>query len=76
MAEQEQPKSSSKGGIPFDVWSGAYATKELHETIKNFVDSSNKTSRRMLQLTWAIVFLTVVMLMAVLAQIGIALRTP
>lgn len=74
MADPEQSKSSSKSGIPIDVWSGAYATKELHETIKDFVDSSNKASRRMLQLTWAIVFLTVVMLMAVLAQIVIALR--
>jgi hypothetical protein len=61
-------------GIPLDQWSGAYATKELHETIQQFVKSSDRTSRRMLQLTWAIVFLTFVMLIAVLAQIYLFLK--
>ena len=74
MVEPEQSKSPAKGGIPIDVWSGAYATKELHETIKEFVKSSNKASRRMLQLTWAIVVLTIIMLGAVIAQIVTALK--
>ncbi|MCZ6874439.1 MAG: hypothetical protein O7G88_13085 [bacterium] len=63
----------SKEGIPIDVWSGAYATKELHETMQQFVESSNRASRRMLQLTWAIVCLTVAMFFAVVAQILIVL---
>ena len=63
----------SKEGIPIDVWSGAYATKELHESMKQFVESSNRSSRRMLQLTWAIVCLTVAMFFAVIVQILVPL---
>ncbi len=76
MPESEKPDSRSKGGVPLDQWSGAYATKDLHETVRNFVNSSDKASRRMLQLTWAIVFLTAVMLLAVITQIVIAIRQP
>jgi hypothetical protein len=60
--------------IPLDEWSGAAATKALHDTIKEFVRSSDHASRRMINLTWAIVVLTVVMLFAVGAQIVIALK--
>ena len=60
--------------IPIDEWSGAAATKALHDTMKEFVRSSDHAARRMLQLTWAIALLTVMMLAAVVAQIVIALK--
>jgi hypothetical protein len=69
----EETKPVPTGGIPLDQWSGAYATKELHNTMKAFVHSSDKASRRMLQLTWAIMGLTAVMWCAVGIQITIAL---
>lgn len=49
----------TKGGIPLGVWSGSDATKELHETIKLFVDRSEKQACTMIRLTRAIVWLTV-----------------
>ncbi len=73
MAETEKAESRPKGGIPIDQWSGAYATKALHKTIKTFVSSSEKASKRMLQLTWAIVFLTAVMLLTVIVQVVVAM---
>ena len=63
----------ANSGIPVEVWSGAAATQELHTTIRTFAEESNKVSHRMLQLTWAIVFLTLVMLIAVGVQIYFAL---
>jgi hypothetical protein len=50
----------------------ACATKALHETIKDFVQSSDHAARRMIQLTWANAVLTVMMLVAVVTQIVIA----
>jgi hypothetical protein len=61
-----------KGGIPLEDWSGARATNELHQTMREFVEASNRSSRRMLQLTWAIVVMTVAMLSAVVVQIVLA----
>jgi hypothetical protein len=60
--------------IPLDEWSGAAATKALHDTIKEFVRSSDQASHRMVQLTWAIAVLTIMMFGAVVAQIVIALK--
>ena len=59
--------------IPLEDWSGASATNELHETIKEFKQASHRSSQRMLGLTWAIVFLTLVMFLAVAAQVFLAL---
>ncbi len=64
----------SRGGIPLEDWSGASATNELHQTMREFVKASSRSSRRMLQLTWAIVVLTVAMLSAVVVQIVLAFR--
>jgi hypothetical protein len=63
-----------RGGIPLEERSGIGATRELHDTIKAFVQSSDQTSRRMVQLTWAIAELTVMMFGAVVAQIVIVLK--
>ena len=64
----------AKGGISLEEWSGARTTNEFHQTIKEFVQTSNRSSRRMLQLTWAIVFLTVAMLSVVVVQLTLAPR--
>lgn len=58
--------------IPLDEWSGAGATKALHKTIKEFVESTEKQTRTMIRLTRWITGLTIAMLIAVAAQIAIA----
>ncbi len=58
--------------IPLDEWSGAGATKELHETIRQFVEESGKQARTMIRLTWWISFLTVAMFLAVGVQVYFA----
>jgi hypothetical protein len=74
MATSEESQPSRSHGIPLDEWSGAGATRELHATMKDFVRSSDQASRRMIQLTWAIIVLTIMMLFAVVTQIAIMLR--
>jgi hypothetical protein len=61
-------------GIPLGQWSGSNATRELHETIKAFVDASNQQAETMKRLTWAIVGLTVLMLIGLVVQILIELQ--
>ena len=56
-------------GIPLGEWSGSNATRELHESIRGFTEASNQSSRRMTQLTCAIVILTTVTLTAAGVQI-------
>ena len=60
--------------IPLSEWSGSAATGELHETIKQFNETSKKQTDQIVQLTKVIVWLTVAMLGAVLVQIYIAFR--
>ena len=59
----------SHGGIPLEEWSGAGATKDLHVTIKKFVEASEKQSKHMIRLTWFIAFLTIIMVIEVAFQI-------
>lgn len=60
-------------GVPLDEWSGSKATKELHETISQFVDSSDRQTKQMIRLTQAIVILTVLMFIGLLVQIVVEL---
>jgi hypothetical protein len=76
MAKLEQSGPFMRGGIPLDQWSGAAARRELHATIKEFVQSSHDASQRMITLIWAIMVLTVVMVLAVGAQIALMLWMP
>lgn len=55
--------------IPLEEWSGSGETAKLHATMKQFVETSGKQSRVMINLTWAIAGLTFVMLVAVIIQI-------
>lgn len=60
--------------IPLSEWSGSGATKELHETIKQQIVSTNRQSVVLMRLTWAAVFLGVVQAVGTVAQIVIAFR--
>lgn len=64
----------SKGGISLSEWSGSSATRELHETIKRFVETSDRQSSEMIRLTAQLKWLTWAMLLAVVVQIYLALR--
>jgi hypothetical protein len=64
----------AKSGIPLGQWNGSDATEALHATIKDFVETSDKQTRKMIHLTWAILVLTGVMLLEVSVQIALALN--
>jgi hypothetical protein len=59
----------AKGGLPIGEYSGSDATKALHDTIKKYQEESSRQTDKMVKLTVAITWLTVVMLIAVLVQI-------
>lgn len=59
-------------GIPVSEWSGSGATRELHGTIKAFVEASDKQSTEMIRLTRQLKWLTWAMLFAVVVQIFLA----
>ncbi len=62
-----------KGGIPLDEWSGAKATNELHQTIKEFNKVTTRQTNHILRLTIVIAFLTFVMLIGLGIQIYLAI---
>ena len=62
--------------IPLSEWSGSGATRELHatvrklnETIDTFTVASQRQLRRIEALTWALTFLTVVILILTAVQV-------
>jgi hypothetical protein len=59
-------------GIPIGQWSGSDAVHELHETIKQFNEASSKQTKHLIILTWAIVVLTIMMLIGLGVQIYLA----
>ena len=59
-------------GKHLEVGAGAKATEELHETIKRFGEESNKQTRHMIRLTYAIIGLSIAMLIAVFVQVWVA----
>ena len=62
----------AKGGIPLGEWSGSDAVRALHETIRAFVESSDRQAKAMISLTRWIAALTVAMLVAVVVQIVVS----
>jgi len=58
-----------ESGIPMGGWSGAGATRELHETIKTFNEGATRQTAKLIQLTWMITVLTGVMVLEVAWQI-------
>lgn len=62
------------GGIPLDKWSGSGATKELEKTVISLSEASEKQTRHIIKLTYAMLFLTLVMIFMVGAQIYFAMK--
>jgi hypothetical protein len=63
-----------ESGIPISELSGSGATRELHETVKAFNAVAGRQAQTLIRLTWVIVGLTAVMLVAVCVQVWMALR--
>ena len=62
----------SEGGIPIGKWSGSDAVDALHNTIRDYQDTATKQTRTIIRLTWAIVTLTIAMLIGLAVQIYLA----
>jgi hypothetical protein len=60
-------------GIPLEEWNGSIATRELHDTIRQFNESANAQTRQLIRLTWALTWLTAVMLLVVVVQVALAI---
>jgi hypothetical protein len=45
-------------GTPLGEWNGSNATRDLHKAIVQIHDINAKESKKMVSLTWAILFLT------------------
>ena len=63
-------------GIPLDEWSGAAATRALHDAIAKHQDVSTRQVDSMIRLTLAIAVLTVVMLFGLGIQIYLGFYPP
>lgn len=61
------------GGIPLSEWSGSGATERLHETIREFNAVAGKQTATMVRLTWALVLLTVALLVGLIVQVALAI---
>jgi hypothetical protein len=67
----EKTNEECNMNIPLSELSGSGATRELHESIKTFNETATKQAESMIRLTKAIMWLTVVMLLAAIAQVGV-----
>ena len=73
-SRKDAKMTKASGGIPLGEWSGSNATRDLHETIKQFNEKAEKQTQQMVRLTRVIAWLTFVMLVAVIAQIVFAVK--
>ena len=60
--------------VPLNVWNGSIATEQLENTIKAFNAAADKQTKTMVRLSWAMLWLTVVMAVAVGVQIWLTLK--
>ena len=60
--------------IPLGQWNGSDATRELTETVVKLSEASERQTKTMVRLTWAIAVMTLVMTLGVATQIWITLR--
>ena len=60
--------------ISLEDWSGSTPTKELNDIIKKYNETTNKQTNKMINLSWAIVVLTILMLVGLVIQICISLK--
>jgi hypothetical protein len=76
MTEPEKEAPTPRlASIPLDEWSGAGATKALHETIKDFTATSDRQAKTMINLTRAILALTVILALGLCMQLWLAWMT-
>jgi uncharacterized membrane protein len=61
-------------GIPLSEWSGSGATRELHESIREFNQQTARQTRQLIVLTWVIAVLTAIMTLGVAVQIVLAFK--
>jgi len=61
-----------KGGIPISEFSGSGATMAMHATLKTFITQSERQTDKLIKLTWAIVALTVVLVIGLAIQLWLA----
>jgi hypothetical protein len=54
-------------------WPGAGATNKLHETIKQFNEVATRQTGRLVVLTWVIAALTLLLVLGLGVQIGLAI---
>lgn len=59
-------------GIPLGQWSGSDATDRLRETISEFNAITERQTKQLIRLTWALVFLTAVLVLGLVVQIILA----
>jgi hypothetical protein len=71
MTDDPKKKDPARG-IPLGQWSGSDATNTLHDTIRQFTEQSARQTRTLIRLTWAIVGLTVAMVLGLIVQIWLA----
>jgi len=62
------------GGIPIGQWSGSDATRELTEAIIKMNVASEKQTKKIIVLTWALTIMTGLMLVGLVVQVWLALR--
>jgi hypothetical protein len=62
----------ARGGIPLGQWSGSDAVEALHRAIDDHQKISGRQTTHMIRLTYAMLFLTIVMLFGLGIQIWLA----
>ena len=65
---------SANSGIPLGQWSGSDATDRLRETIIELNAATDRQTRTMVRLTWALIVSTVILTIGVAVEIWLALR--
>jgi len=64
-----------ESSIPLDIWNGSASTKELEKTILKLSESSNRQTSHVIKLTYAMLFLTLIMSCMVGVQIWLSLQS-
>jgi hypothetical protein len=69
MTESDAPGAAEspprpRGGVPMGIWSGSDATDRLRNTIIELNKATERQTRTIVRLTWALVVLTLVIAIA------------
>jgi len=61
-------------GIPLGQWSGSDATNALRESLERFNAQSSKQTDQIIRLTLVLLWLTVIMTIGLIVQIGLTMK--